>query len=139
MKRVSSGTPRKPNPLAVSAGYRRFVLDQLEELGGVTARSMFGGVGLYRGAWFFGIIAGDTLYLKVDETTRADYERRGMRPFNPYPHRSGSMQYYEVPLDVIESPVELAGWAKAAVEVARAAGAKRSDPPTRGPTGEAPG
>jgi peptidoglycan-N-acetylglucosamine deacetylase len=35
---------------------------------------MFGGVGLCRRSRFFALIAGDTLYLKVDDTTRADYE-----------------------------------------------------------------
>jgi DNA transformation protein len=117
-----SGTPaktRRPSSLSVSVGYREFVLSQLEELGDVTARSMFGGVGLYHGVDFFGIIARDTLYLKVDAATRVEYERRGMGPFKPYPDRSGTMQYYEVPVEVLESPPELARWARRAAAVAR--------------------
>ena len=110
---------RKPTPLAVSAAFRQFVLDQFEELGEVMPRSMFGGVGLYHRGIFFGIIAGDVLYLKVDDSTRGDYERAGMRAFKPYPDRSGTMQYYSVPLEVLESAPELARWARAAVAVAR--------------------
>ena len=88
---------------------------------------MFGGVGLYRRGLFFGIIAGDTLYFKVDNTTRADYETAGMRPFKPYPHRSGTMQYYTVPVSVLESAADLALWARKAVAVAdRAAQAPSS-------------
>ena len=108
----------KPHPLAVSPAFRQFVLDQLDELGNVAPRSMFGGVGLYYRDIFFGIIAGDVLYLKVDESTRPEYERAGMRAFKPYPHRSGTMQYYSVPLEVLESTAELARWARAAVAVA---------------------
>src|SRR5438045_7211029 len=59
--------------LSVSPAFRSFVLDQLEEVGEVTARSMFGGVGLYHRGIFFGIIARDSLYLKVGDANRADY------------------------------------------------------------------
>lgn len=113
----------KMRPLQVSDGFRAFVLDQLGELAGVEPRPMFGGVGLYHDGLFFGIVAGDMLYLKVDDRTRGDYIAAGMPPFRPYPHRSGTMQYYAVPLAVLESPTELASWAKKAVAVAaRAAG-----------------
>jgi DNA transformation protein len=110
--------PRPLTPLAVTASFRQFVLDQLEELGDVMPRSMFGGVGLYRRGLFFAIIAGDTLYLKVDDSTRADFEAAGMQPFRPYQHRSGTMQYYAVPLAVLESAADLSVWARRAVAVA---------------------
>ena len=130
---MTKGQPRanrKPNPLAVSAGYRQFVLDQLEAVGDVTARSMFGGVGLYHHSDFFGIIADDTLYLKVDDTTRPAYITQGMRPFDPYRGRGATFQYYEVPLEVLESAPELARWAKAAIEIARRrAEVDRAKPP----------
>jgi DNA transformation protein and related proteins len=109
---------QKGNPLAVTATFRTFVLDQLEGIGDVMPRSMFGGVGLYCGGLFFGLIAGDVLYLKVDDATRGDYERAGMGPFTPYPHRGGTMQYYAVPLEVLESAADLTRWARKAVNVA---------------------
>ena len=109
------------NPLAASSGFRSFVLDQLEPLGGVVARSMFGGVGLYCDGLFFGLIAGDVLYLKVSATTRAEYEAEGSMPFKPYPDRSGTMQYYNVPVGVLESQQELIQWARKAVAVAERA------------------
>lgn len=79
---------------------------------------MFGGVGLYYRGVFFGIIARDTLYLKVGDLNRDDYERARMKPFKPYPDRSGTMKYYAVPLDVLESSMELAAWARKAIAVA---------------------
>ena len=111
----------KMTSLKVTTAFRAFVLDQLEELGPVTSRSMFGGVGLYCRDVFFGIIARDVLYLKVDDVTRADYEGAGMHPFKPYPKRSGSMQYYAVPVDVLESAADLVTWARKAVGAARRA------------------
>jgi len=110
--------PRSPRSLAVTGAFRSFVLDQLEELGEVTPRSMFGGVGLYHRGVFFGIIARDTLYLKVGQANRADYERENMKPFKPYPDRAGTMKYYAVPVDVLESAPELAEWARKAIAVA---------------------
>jgi DNA transformation protein and related proteins len=105
--------------LKVSDGFRSFVLDQLEELGNVTPRSMFGGVGLYHAGVFFGILARDTLYLKVDASTLADYERAGMKPFRPYPGRqTRTTRYYSVPLEILESPIDLAAWARKAIAAA---------------------
>jgi DNA transformation protein len=105
--------------LKVSDGFKSFVLDQLEELGDVTPRSMFGGVGLYHRGVFFGLLARDTLYLKVGAGSLADYERAGMKPFRPYPGRqTGTTRYYSVPLEVLESPIDLAAWARKAIAAA---------------------
>jgi len=117
-KAQSSGGTRK-NPLAVTGAFRSFVLDQFADLGDVAPRSMFGGVGLYHRDVFFGIIAGDVLYLKVDDTNRPDYVKAGMGPFKPYPHRPSTMQYYAVPVDVLESPGDLIAWARKAIAAAR--------------------
>jgi len=74
--------------------------------------------GLASGGVFFGIIARDTLYLKVGDSNRADYTRAGMKAFTPYADRSGSMKYYAVPLEILESPIDLAVWAGKAIAVA---------------------
>ena len=85
----------------------------------MTPKSMFGGVGLYQRGVFFGILARDTLYLRVGDSNLADYERARMKPFKPYPNRSGTMKYFSVPLEVLESPIELAAWARKAIAVAK--------------------
>jgi TfoX/Sxy family transcriptional regulator of competence genes len=41
--------------------------------------------------------------------------RAGMKPFKPYRDRPGTMQYYAVPLEVLESPLDLAAWARKAI------------------------
>lgn len=106
--------------LKVSDAFKAFVIDQLSPLGDVVPRSMFGGVGLYCRGVFFGIMARDVLYLKVDHRNVADYTRAKMTPFKPYNNRPVTMKYYAVPLDVLESGAELVAWARKAVAVAEA-------------------
>jgi DNA transformation protein and related proteins len=91
----------------------------------VRARAMFGGVGIYAGDVFFALIADDTLYLKVDDSTRPDFEERGMSPFRPYGEEGETMGYYELPGDALEDPEALRPWAEKAIAVARRKRAKR--------------
>jgi DNA transformation protein len=88
---MAARTRRTDKSLASSSGFEAFVLDQLCGLGDVTARKMFGGVGLYCDGWFFGIIARDELFLKVDSRTRGAYETAGSHPFRPYSDRPTTM------------------------------------------------
>lgn len=110
----------------MSDEYLGYVLEQLEDLGSVTARKMFGGVGLYHGSLFFALIASDVLYFKVDARSRPEYEAQGMKPFKPYPGRPTTMGYFEVPPEILEDREALADWAETAVGVARNAKAGRS-------------
>ena len=103
--------------MAVSQSYRDFVLEQLGRVTSVTGKSMFGGVGIYGQGVFFAIIAEDRLYFKVDNTTRPDFEQRGMEPFRPF-GEEGAMGYYEVPADVVENVDQLGIWMKKAIHVA---------------------
>ena len=114
--------------MTVNPSYKAYVLEQLQVAGPVVAKSMFGGVGLYRDAVFFGLIANDSLYFKVDDTTRPEYERAGARPFQPYRENSYSMQYYEVPADVLEDRAVLREWATKSVAVARNSAARKKRP-----------
>lgn len=99
--------------------FRDYVLEQLAGVAHVHARAMFGGVGLYAGDVFFGLIATGALYFKVDESTRADYERAGMKPFKPYADKPMTMSYYQVPVGVLEDADTVAEWARAAIRVGK--------------------
>lgn len=105
----------------VSDDYRDWALEQLRRSTrrAITHRAMFGGVGIYADGLFFAIIADETLYFKVDDTNRPDFEARGMGPFLPYGDPARPMQYYQVPADLLEAPEELEPWVDRAVEVAR--------------------
>jgi DNA transformation protein and related proteins len=105
--------------MAVSPEYREYVLEQLERIGPVRAKRMFGGVGLYCEDLFFALLDDDRLFFKVDDANRADYEARGLHPFDPFQDGVHLMQYYEVPAEVVEDPDELRVWMDKALAVAR--------------------
>lgn len=105
--------------MRTSDGFRQFVLDQLAHVAGLRPRAMFGAIGLYADDVFFGILASDVLYFKVDDSSRADYEAAGSSAFKPYADRSMTMSYYRVPVAVLEDAHALAQWAARAVGVAK--------------------
>lgn len=107
--------------MAVSSSFKSFVVEQLGGERLIQARSMFGGIGLRMGELFFGLIDDDTLYFKVDDTTRPDYERLGSRAFDPFKNGQVMRGYYEVPGEVIDERDLLVEWRDGAVGVARAA------------------
>jgi DNA transformation protein len=111
--------------LRVTPEFRDFVLDQLAALRELRAKRMFGGIGLYSGERFFGIVAADELFFKVDDGNRGAYEAAGSEPFRPVAARRVSMSYWRVPIEVLEDPAELRVWAQEAIAAAtRAAAAK---------------
>ena len=112
--------------MAVSQGFVDFVVEQLEGCGPIVTKRMFGCVGIYSGDTFFAIIDNDILYLKADDTTRRDFERAGCAPFRPYGDERGTMQYYEVPVSVLEDADELTKWGRKAIEVGRARVSRRA-------------
>jgi DNA transformation protein and related proteins len=115
--------------VSVSADFHHFVLEQLALLRGVASRRMFGGIGLYWEGLFFGLIDDDVLYLKVDDSNRADYTSRGMDAFRPFKDKPlYSMTYYQVPADVLEEAELLVQWTRNSCAVALAA---RAEPRTR--------
>ena len=116
--------------MAVKSSFQVLVIDQLSRvMPRIRARSMFGGVGLYAGDLFFALIADDTLYFKTDDSTRPDFEARGMGPFRPFGDAGGTMQYYQVPEDLLEDPDALRLWVEKAVEIARRSKARRPSRP----------
>jgi DNA transformation protein and related proteins len=113
--------------MAVSKDFLAYVLEQLQSLGQVTSRRMFGGVGLYADGLFFALLDDDTLYFKVDDSNRADYQQRGSTPFVPFPDRSEvSMSYFNIPAEVLDDAEDLQHWARKSVAVALTAAGRKS-------------
>ena len=105
--------------MAVQPQFLAYVLEQLASLGRLRSRRMFGGVGLYSGELFFGLIDDDTMFFKSDATNSADYTARNMPRFMPFPDRPEAvMAYYQVPVDIIEDAESLVAWARKSVSVA---------------------
>ena len=111
--------------MSVSASFLTFVLEQLGGVREVSHKRMFGGVGLYSGEWFFGVIDNDTLFFKVDDETRPKYRKKKMPPFAPIRGPAAMQGYYQVPPSVLEDADELARWAAEAIGVSTRAPARK--------------
>ncbi len=125
MKRAAaSPTPTRSRltPMRVSPRVRDFILDQLSNVPALSAKAMFGGVGLYSGDQFFGIIAADVLYFKVGDSNRLAFDAAGSMPFRPYADRAMTMPYYNVPISILEDALALTAWAEDSIKVASSLG-----------------
>jgi len=89
-------------------------------LGHVVVRSMFGGAGAFCDGVMFALVADDVLYLRVDEQTKADFEKEGLSQFiYESPTKKMPMPYYEAPPSLFESPELAATWGSAALAAAQ--------------------
>ena len=103
--------------MPASDGFVNYAKEQLEPVATITSKRMFGGVGLYADGLFFALIDNDVLYLKVDDSTRPEFEAAGLGPFRPYGDER-TMNYNEVSVEILEDAEELTRWAKKAIDVA---------------------
>lgn len=98
--------------------YLEYCLELLAPCGDISFRRMFGGYGLYNDGLIFAIIADDTLFFKVDDETRPQYEAYDAEPFTYEKQgKEYALGYYEVPVDVLESPSLLAAFVDTACAV----------------------
>jgi DNA transformation protein and related proteins len=114
--------------MPVSADFRDHLLDQLEPLGPVSARRMFGGAGLYYGNVMFALLINDIMYLKTDEASQAAFEDAGSGPFS---YQRGDKQQalktlWRVPDEVMDDVDDLLTWSRTAVDAALAADRAKS-------------
>lgn len=102
-----------------------YVLEQLEFLGQVSNRAIFGGIGIFCKERLLGIVVEEMLYLHTGAGNIAEYESRGMPRFRPYPNAFDlSTAHHQVPPEIIQDPAQLKSWARhslrAAIESAQA-------------------
>ena len=98
-----------------------FVSDQFEGFRDFEMKRMFGGYGLYLKGRFFSILADGKLYFKTSEKTIDQYLEVGAKPFSFFKRTSSGKRkkvslknYYELPLDILESRTRLRAWAEQA-------------------------
>jgi DNA transformation protein and related proteins len=95
------------------------VLDLLSRWGGVSARRMFGGYGIYRQGLMFALVADDVLYLKVDDANRSAYQKAGMGPFTyDGKNKTVTLPYWEAPSELFDDADAMIEWAKGAFAAA---------------------
>lgn len=104
----------------MSSEFSDFLIEQMAGFGAVSARRMFGAVGLYRDGVMFAILADDVLYFRIDETTRGDFEAEGLDSFS-YETKAGRhaiLSYRRAPERCLEDADEMAAWCRKAHEAA---------------------
>jgi DNA transformation protein and related proteins len=105
--------------MAVESDFVATVLDLLSPWGGVTARRMFGGYGIYRQGLMFALVSDDVLYLKVDAQNRPAYEAAGVEPFTyDGKNKTVTLPYWEAPSELFDDPDAMIDWAKGAFAAA---------------------
>lgn len=106
--------------MAVSAAFLDHVTELLADLGPLTVKTMFGGASLQVDGAAFALVFGETLYIKVDDETRAAFAAEGSGPFvyGMKDGRSGSLGYWSLPESGLDDPDEAVRWARLGVEAA---------------------
>jgi DNA transformation protein and related proteins len=102
-----------------------FIRELFAQFRAVTVRRMFGGAGIFAEGLMFGLDFDGAIYLKVNATNVADFEREGCQPFvyirAKSPGRVGrhSLSYWRMPERLYDDPEELALWADRAFAIAQ--------------------
>jgi DNA transformation protein len=119
--------------MSISDAFRDFLVEHLGAFGPVSIRRMFGGGGIYHKGLMFGLVADDTVYLKVDAQTRPRFEAEGLEPFvySSGNGKSVTMGYCRVPERCMDDAAEMADWARLAHGAALRAALRAAQKPKR--------
>jgi DNA transformation protein len=80
---------------------------------------MFGGAGIYRDGVMFALVAGDDIYLKVDDATRERFREADCRCFVYEKNgKAVEMSYWSLPDEALDEPDLLKVWADLAWQAA---------------------
>lgn len=96
-----------------------YLKEVFAEFGVVSVRKMFGGEGVFYDGLMIGLVADDTLYLKVDAESVSAFEERGLAQFEY--NKAGKtigMSFYLAPEEALDDPSEMTPWAQNAYEAA---------------------
>lgn len=116
------------SPSSARRAFADHVVDLLRGLGPVSARSMFGGHGLYLHGQIFALLVDARLYIKVDADSLPVFTSAGCPPFTYEARgRRVSVPYHEAPSEALEHPDEAVRWARLGLAAAqRALASKRA-------------
>lgn len=99
--------------------YLEYLQEVFSEFGAVRSRKMFGGHGIYHDTVMIGLVADDTLYLKVDSESVGKFKERGLAQFMYLKgQKMIGMSYYLAPEEALEDPHKMRCWARLAYEAA---------------------
>jgi DNA transformation protein len=113
--------------MVASDSFAEFLREQLAPLGRLTMRRMFGKTGVFCNGLMFAMVSNDTLYVRVDDQSRAVFrEAESVPPLNYEKQgRTIDLAFWRVPEHLLDEPDELVAWARAALAAARRVAVKR--------------
>ena len=129
--------------MALRSEFADYCCELLSGLGPCRAKRMFGGWGISTDGLTVAIVAdlgqGETLWLKGDATSRAQFEAAGCARFT-YESKGKlmGMNYYSAPADAMESPALMVPWALLALQAALDAKASKKPNKKRNPPPDSP-
>ena len=107
--------------MATSDSLQAHYRDQLDRLGNVTARRMFGAACLFIDGIAFAIVDDGSLFLKTDPALKEAMKEAGGQPFTYRLQKKGEieMSYCSPPESAFDDQDELLDWARKSVAIAR--------------------
>lgn len=112
--------------MSADAALLAHLMDVLRPLGGVAAKRMFSGAGIFRDGLMFALVVDGDLYLKADEVTIPDFEAEGCGPF-VYGTKNGARalhSYWRAPELLLDDDEAMLAWCRRAADVAVRAASK---------------
>jgi len=104
--------------MALNEEFKNFVLDQLQGIGEFETKRMFGGLALLYQGSAFAKIKHDKVWLKVDDSNLADFEKFEMSQYTYGKDNSRKLNFYETPIEIIEDRDKLKDWVQKSIEIA---------------------
>src|SRR6516165_1354368 len=113
--------------MVATDSFAEFLREQLAPLGRVTMRPMFGTSGVFCDGVMLGVITDNTLYVRVDDETRAAFKESESFPPLSYKKKGTTidLSFWRVPERLFDDPDELVAWARIALAAARRVAVKR--------------
>lgn len=112
--------------MAARTEFVEYLTEQLQPLGAVSARAMFGGWGFYLDGRMFALVAMEAFYIKADDENRAEFEARGLEPFRYETNgKTSVMGYFQPPAEAMDDGELLCAWSRKGVEAAARAAKKK--------------
>jgi DNA transformation protein and related proteins len=116
--------------MVASDSFAAFLSEQLAPLGRITMRRMFGKTGVFCDGLMLGMVADNTLYLRVDDDNRAAFQEAASSPPLNYRKKGETidLSFWRAPERLFDEPDELVTWARIALAAAHRVAAKRGRP-----------
>ena len=111
--------------MVATASFIEFLREQLEPLGHLAFRRMFGKTGVFCDGLMLGMVKDDLLYFRVDDQNKTAFKEAEIHPLESVRGSHVRLAFWRAPERLYDEPDEFVSWARAALEAARRVAGKR--------------